>query len=146
VKLQGAGDHYWYTWLGELDRAMSAIYKIGLSVAALIVGIVVFSKSDTQVREEGEKARQKERMTKMLRAEMQLIYIGSSFNASKRLSEHFGGGYGPCRILEPGWRTRPAFVATIVTRSFEASSLEEYLVEVLDHPLLENVHGRRRGA
>jgi hypothetical protein len=40
---------------------------------------------------------------------------------------------------------RPAFVATIATRSFEASSLEEYLVEVFDHSLLEYVHGRRRG-
>jgi hypothetical protein len=58
---------------------MSAIHTIGLSVAALIVGIVVFSKSDTKIREEGEKTRQKERMTKMLK--MAADYYGTEVTA-----------------------------------------------------------------
>jgi hypothetical protein len=76
-------------------------------------------------------------------AQMQLLYIGSGFNVAGRLSQHFSGSRGPCRILEPGWKTRPAFIATIATlRQFEASSLEEFLIEVLDPP--ENVHGKTR--
>jgi GIY-YIG catalytic domain len=68
-------------------------------------------------------------------SDMSLRYVGRTTLLGKRLHNYFRDSAGPgspCRIYHPGWKSRPRFVATIpVEKSFEAGSLEEYLMAAL---------------
>jgi hypothetical protein len=67
--------------------------------------------------------------------QMSLRYVGRANPLSRRLSNYFrssAGAGSPCKIVHPGWRSRPRFVATVpVQKSFEAGALEEYLINKL---------------
>jgi hypothetical protein len=73
--------------------------------------------------------------------EFRLTYIGKSTLLGARLSNYFryvSGQKSACRIVHSGWRKRPAFVVTVaVKNSFEAPSLEEFLIPLLNP--LENM-------
>lgn len=61
---------------------------------------------------------------------LSLRYVGRATVLGKRLHSHFGAGKR-CRFAQ-GWLVTPRYLATIpVEHSFEAGSLEEYLMTVL---------------
>ncbi len=79
-------------------------------------------------------------------AEMQLSYIGKTFDFGWRLSQHFkwseGRGKGVCQP-QGTWKIRPMFLATLpVIESFEAPGLEEFLISKLNPP--DNRNGTQR--
>lgn len=65
-------------------------------------------------------------------SELQLLYVGKSAFLGPRLSNYFqySAGRGTsCRIVHPGWKTRPMFVATVaVAEPFESATLEEFTI------------------
>jgi hypothetical protein len=68
--------------------------------------------------------------------EFRLSYIGKSALLGVRLSHYFRYSAGPkstCRIVHAWWRTKPTYVVTVaVLNSFEAPSLEEFLIPRLN--------------
>lgn len=66
---------------------------------------------------------------------MRLLYVGKAAKLGQRLGAHFQytkDGLKNCRIATGGWSTKPAFLITIaLEKSFEASSMEEYLIAEL---------------
>jgi hypothetical protein len=78
--------------------------------------------------------------------ELRLQYVGMSSSLGRRLGNYFrysAGRGSACEIVHSGWRTPPAYVATVaVADAFEAPSLEHFLIETL-HPL-QNILGSLR--
>lgn len=75
-------------------------------------------------------------------ATMDLRYIGKASVLGRRLSQYFyyeSGRGSRCVVRNPsGWKKLPAFIAAVaVTKTFEAPSLEEYLITTLGPP--ENI-------
>ena len=68
---------------------------------------------------------------------MKLLYVGKAACLAKRLNEYFRytkDDNRGCHIVHDTWVERPSFLATVaLKRTFEASSLEEYLIHTL-HP------------
>ena len=79
----------------------------------------------------------------LLGAERKLLYIGRADNLGTRLSNYFRYGEDRQCVPKDDWADRPpCFLLTVaVAEKFEASSLEEYLIDRLDPPT--NVRGRR---
>lgn len=71
-------------------------------------------------------------------AEVKLLYIGKSALLGKRLSDYFGyeaGRGSRCKLVSDQWTAPPAYLATVAVQfTFEAPSLEEYLISRLSPP------------
>lgn len=83
-------------------------------------------------------------------AELKLLYVGKDARLGRRLGTYFqyqAGRGTTCRIVDAlAWGSQPAFVATVaVSKTFEAPSLEEYLIAKL-RPSLNKLWATRDGA
>lgn len=69
--------------------------------------------------------------------QMALLYIGKANKIGNRLGQHFGrdeSGKGGT-TKQSGWSKAPRYIATVsVIETWEASSLEEYLIKTLQPP------------
>lgn len=80
-------------------------------------------------------------------ADLTLLYIGKAAIIGNRLSTYFVYDTTPnrgCRIVHPNWTTPPVYIATAaLSESFEASSMEEYLIRTLK-PIVNKIWNQNR--